>query len=57
MQGGCKPVWRLLYEPPLKKHAGVVQRRILHEVLDIISLVSKISPAEHAAFSVQTQSQ
>ena len=42
--GGCEPVWRLFYKPPLNKRSGDLQWRILHGALGVNAFVSKINP-------------
>ena len=45
VQENSKPVWRLLYKPPLNKRLGDLQWRILKRSLAVNSFVSKINPA------------
>ncbi|KAJ4923422.1 hypothetical protein JOQ06_021421, partial [Pogonophryne albipinna] len=42
--GGCEPVWRLFYKPPLNKRSGDLQWRFLHGALGVNAFVSKINP-------------
>ena len=42
--GGCEPVWRVFYKPPLNKRSGDLQWRILHGALGVNAFVSKINP-------------
>ncbi|KAL7860336.1 hypothetical protein AOLI_G00166850 [Acnodon oligacanthus] len=39
-----RPVWRVLYKPPLTKRSGDLQWRILHGAVAVNSFVSVISP-------------
>ncbi|KAI4888926.1 hypothetical protein NFI96_005927 [Prochilodus magdalenae] len=39
-----RPVWRVLYKPPLTKRTGDLQWRILHGVLAVSAFVSVINP-------------
>ena len=39
-----KPVWRVLYKPPLKKRTGDLQWRTLHGAIAVNSFISVINP-------------
>lgn len=39
-----KPVWRVLYKPPLPKRVGDLQWRILHGAVAINSFVAMLNP-------------
>ncbi|KAK0133242.1 X-linked interleukin-1 receptor accessory protein-like 2 [Merluccius polli] len=41
---GVKPVWRVLYKPPLKKRTGDLQWRILHGAIAVNYFISVINP-------------
>ncbi len=41
---GVKPVWRVLYKPPLKKRTGDLQWRTLHGAIAISAFISVINP-------------
>ena len=45
MECECRPVWRVLYKPPLNKRSGDLQWRILKGALGVNSFVSKINPS------------
>ena len=40
----CKPVWRVLYKPPLNKRAGDLQWRILKGAIAVNTFVTKLDP-------------
>lgn len=39
-----KPVWRILYKPPLPKRVGDLQWRILHGAIAVNSFVAMLNP-------------
>lgn len=41
---GVKPVWSVLYKPPLKKRTGDLQWRILHSAFTVNAFISVINP-------------
>ena len=44
LDDGVKPIWRVLYKPPIKKRTGDLQWRILHGVIAVNSFISMINP-------------
>lgn len=44
MDDQTKPVWRVLYSPPLKKHSADLQWRILHGAVTVNAFVSILNP-------------
>lgn len=43
IEEGVKPVWRVLYKPPLMKRVGDLQWRILHGVVAVNAFISVIN--------------
>lgn len=40
---GIKPVWRVLYKPPLTKRVGDLQWRILHGIVAVNAFISVVN--------------
>lgn len=42
-----KPMWKVLYNPPLTKREGDFQWRILHGIVAVSDFISVVNPNEH----------